>query len=420
MAGPKPGAASFMSRVRPSLVVAHRLAGLVIAGFLLVAGATGAILAFQTEIDAALNPKLFRAKAEGERLPPSTLIARAEAADPRVRVTSLFFATDPGTTVRLGVGAKGASDGGPPLPFNQMFLDPADGEVLGVRRFGACCLQRENLIPFLWELHQSLYLPSPWGRWLMGSVAIIWLADSVVGFVLTLPVSARRRSLWWERWKLAWAIKRGASSYRFTFDLHRAGGLWLWGLLILLAASSIALNLPAEVARPAVAAFSPPTPTIFETRRLDPEESRAPMSWDAALARAQSEAEQRGWRAPLRSMFHTASSGLYGVRFHKLGGHDAGARWVYLDDVTGAVVDVRAPGLGSAGDQVLDVQLPLHGGSIAGLPGRIAIAAAGAGVAMLSVTGVVIWWRKRGPRMAARRRASPRRASLEGGAHAAD
>jgi uncharacterized iron-regulated membrane protein len=41
------------------------------------------------------------------------------------------------------------------------------------------------------------------------------------------------------------------------------------------------------------------------------------------------------------------------------------------------------------------MQFPLHSGQIAGLPGRIVIAATGIVTAMLSITGVVIWFRKR-------------------------
>jgi uncharacterized iron-regulated membrane protein len=54
---------------------------------------------------------------------------------------------------------------------------------------------------------------------------------------------------------------------------------------------------------------------------------------------------------------------------------------------------------GTAGDIFLQVQFPLHSGRIAGLPGRILISAMGLAVAILSVTGVVIWLRKRSARL---------------------
>jgi uncharacterized iron-regulated membrane protein len=60
------------------------------------------------------------------------------------------------------------------------------------------------------------------------------------------------------------------------------------------------------------------------------------------------------------------------------------------------------PGEGSAGDIFLQAQFPLHSGRIIGLPGRIRISLMGLAVATLSVTGLVIWWRKRQARAAKR------------------
>ncbi|WP_426114768.1 PepSY domain-containing protein [Massilia sp. PWRC2] len=58
----------------------------------------------------------------------------------------------------------------------------------------------------------------------------------------------------------------------------------------------------------------------------------------------------------------------------------------------------RRPWQGSAANLFVQAQFPLHPGRILGLPGRILISCMGLVVAMLSVTGVSIWWRKRGAR----------------------
>ena len=49
----------------------------------------------------------------------------------------------------------------------------------------------------------------------------------------------------------------------------------------------------------------------------------------------------------------------------------------------------------------MQAQFPLHSGRILGLPGRILISTMGLVVAALSVTGVVIWYRKRRARLSA-------------------
>src|SRR5262245_34427868 len=50
-------------RARRVLLVVHRYVGLVLAGFLIVAGVTGSVIAFYGDLDAALNPELLRAEA---------------------------------------------------------------------------------------------------------------------------------------------------------------------------------------------------------------------------------------------------------------------------------------------------------------------------------------------------------------------
>ena len=61
----------------------------------------------------------------------------------------------------------------------------------------------------------------------------------------------------------------------------------------------------------------------------------------------------------------------------------------------GRLLGQEVAGQGSWGERFYRLQYPIHGGRIAGLPGRIAIAALGLAIAGLSLTGVYIWWRKR-------------------------
>lgn len=72
---------------------------------------------------------------------------------------------------------------------------------------------------------------------------------------------------------------------------------------------------------------------------------------------------------------------------------------LYFDARDGRLIGERIPWQGTAADIFVQMQFPLHSGRITGLPGRIAISAMGIVVAMLSVTGVVIWYRKRRARM---------------------
>lgn len=127
---------------------------------------------------------------------------------------------------------------------------------------------------------------------------------------------------------------------------------------------------------------------------------------EAVLELARAEATRRGWTAPAGAIFYANGYGLYGVGFFAPGDDHGtaglGNPWLYLDGRSGQLAGAVVPGEGSAGDIFLQARFPLHPGRIIGLPGRILISVMGLVVATLSVTGLVIWWRKRQARTAKR------------------
>ncbi|MGF3870451.1 PepSY-associated TM helix domain-containing protein, partial [Staphylococcus aureus] len=124
--------------LRPFLVRLHRWFGLAIALFLFVAGLTGALIAWDHELDAALNPDFYTARSGAAPLAPLELAARIEAADPRVQVTYLPLAIEPGHTLQAGVMPRTDPATGQPyaLGFSQIAVDPATGAVQGRREWG--------------------------------------------------------------------------------------------------------------------------------------------------------------------------------------------------------------------------------------------------------------------------------------------
>lgn len=387
---------------RPLLTVIHRYTGLAMAIFLVLAGVTGSIIAFDDELDAWLNPHLFRTDGTGEPLSAAALAAAVELAYPQVHVSSIPLKLGAGEAAKLGVRARIDPITGRPfsLGYDQIFADPITGKVIGTRSTRGCC-NRENLIPFLYRFHYNLAMPGRWGMWLMGIVALLWTVDCFVGFYLTLPSRL-------QRWSTAWKIKRNASAIRLNVDLHRAGGLWLWLVLFALAVSSVYFNLQQEVFRPVVSWFSPITPSLFETRPVVPFD-RARVSYDDALTVANREAQRLGIEEE-PSEIARSGFGMYWITY-SASPHDRGtwlgAPVLHVDSVTGELLQARQRGEGTAGDFFMDLQFPLHSGEIAGLPGRIVIAIAGLATAMLSVTGIVIWLKKRAARVRSAARSRP-------------
>jgi uncharacterized iron-regulated membrane protein len=363
--------------VRYLLLLAHRWTGLAMAGFLVVAGLTGSVLAFGDRLDAALNPDLFTA-GPGPALP---VLAAAE----RAHAVSLALLPDaPGAPLRLRLA-------GPVR--EELFLDPATGRELGRRPLAGCCLQRRSAVAFLLRLHETLTLGTP-GRLLMGAVALLWTVDCVGGLMLTLP---RARPLL-AHWRQAWRVKRGASTFRLIFDLHRAGALWCWAALLVLAFSGAALSLHAELFRPAVTTLLPTTPTPTPASV-----ATAPIGLADALGRAAA-----AWPGAAPRLLWAYRAGGTVVVASRADLREAefflGPDETVLDAGTGAVLARRRASDGRAGDLLLQAQFPLHSGRAGGLAGRLLVCAMGVATAGLSLTGFWIWWRKR----AARRLAATR------------
>ncbi len=370
----------------------HRYVGLSLAAFLIVVGLTGSALVFQHELDAWLNPSLFKSESFAEPLAVQELITRVESSDPRSYATYVAFPETPGDSamVRLSPRPGFTVDD---LGYTEAYTNPGTGEVLGRRHWGSCCFERENLVPWIYRLHYTLHMPGRLGSWLIGSVALLWSIDCLIGLYLTFP----RRSPFFARWWKAWKVKTSAGTPRMTFDLHRATGLWLWGVLLVLAISGVYFNLNREVFRPVVEAFSEATPYPFETRSdLQIMPGQQLIDFDTALASAGREAARLGWTNSVRGVAFSESLAYYSIYYQPFDDIRAGMSGplVYVDARDGAIVDKRVPLSGTAADVIYSLQFPVHSGQIAGLPGRLVIFLAGVVTALLSVTGVMVWARR--------------------------
>lgn len=387
-------------KTRGIFVLIHRYAGLAMAAFLIMAGLTGSIISFNHELDEWLNPELFHAPAgEGEPLSMFELAKRVEEQRPEARVSFMSLEVEPGHTAEFFLQPHQllTPDGDfTELENNQVFANPYTGEILGQRTWGAFNLDSDHIIPFLYKLHYSLHLPGLWGLVVMGIVSIVWMIDCFIGFYLTLP----RGRPFWQKWKPAFKVKTAASTHRINFDLHRASGLWLWPVLFVIAMSSISLNLNEQVFRPVVSVFAELSPSIGDLamERFGQDHGEPLLTGPDAVARAKEEAAALGITEEASMFWHPGGYGAMLVGFGEDHGTGLGASWLAFDHRSGELLLSQIPGSGTPGDTFIEAQFPLHSGQIIGLPGRIFICVMGIVVAGLSITGVVIWARKRSPR----------------------
>jgi uncharacterized iron-regulated membrane protein len=381
----------------------HRWIGLAVAGFLVLEGLTGSILAYRDNLEQWISPQLYAAGVAGEvPLDVATLAQRIEEQEPQMRAG--YFAVYPHQVV---AHMRPRTLAAPLAPEEdemvEGFFDPWTGNELGKRRPGDLSQGIINLIPFIFELHMSL-APIPLGghgAFVLGLVALAWTLDCLVSLYLTFP---RTRLDFLRRWRPAWAVRRRAGFFRLNFDLHRAGGLWTWLLLLGFAWSSVMFNLP-EVYDPVMRPFvDQDVPDQMMAAWREGHYRALPrLGWQEARLRAEAEmdrlARQDGLQLGRAGMFgYLPEVGVYtyGVASSADVQERAWNTGVWIDGDTGALVTyTRATGQ-NRGYTVFTWLRALHFGDVYGWGGyRLLVCALGILVCLLSGTGIYIWWRKR-------------------------
>lgn len=416
--------------MREFWTVVHRWLGLTAALFLIVAGATGAVISWDHEIDEWLNADIMHTPGRGTLRDPLALAAAVEASDPRVEVSYMTLALEEGHAASFLVRPKKdpATGRAHVLDYNNVFVDPVTAKITGHRDSKSIALSKRNLMSWLRHLHESLHMPAFWGSdrwgfWLMGGIALMWLIDSFVALYLTLPrrlaarreasasapVAAAPKRSWLKRWQPSWMVRWRSGGYKLNFDLHRAGGLWVWAIIIVISFTSFSLNLYREVFYPVMSQISKTTPGPYETIKPAPFGSfiEPKISFASAIAIARAEGQRQGFEFAPGGIWYGGDFPFYNISFFdpadEMGTGGMGMSNIYVSADNGEVLGMYRPWHGSAADVFVQLQLPLHSGRILGMTGRIMMSIMGVFVVMLAITGIVIWERKRRARKATAR-----------------
>lgn len=394
---------------RHVLVLLHRWTGLGMAFFLIVTSLTGSLLVFDDELDAWLAPQLQLAQpAPGQSaqamMDPYLLREKvAQAMGPQVHISQLVLHARPGRTVSFQADPATDPATGKPyrLGYDEILVNPYTGVVQGVRDRDKISLKPSDLMPFLFKLHHSLALPRAPGALLLGTVGLLWTLDCFIGMILTWP----RARPFLVKWKPAWLIKWRAGFYRVNLDLHRAFGLWCWVMLLLFAWSSVMLNLRDQIYLPVMSRIlsfdtswrpGPPLPQAL---------SGPLQSWPEAHALARRTmddfARQRGLVIDFEEkLAFDRRRGVYIYLVHSNADlrADVGNTGLRIDARTGKILGHWLPVGDRDGNTFSNWLGALHMGHVFGLPWRILLVLVGGAVSLLTVTGVVVWWKKRAAR----------------------
>lgn len=404
----KPHSQWSMTKTRQLFVVTHRCLGLLMAAFLVLSGVTGSLMAWYHELDAVFNPAIIQPQPPSAMpqtiLDPLVLREMVIERHPDLTVRWVLLRPAPGESLMMGI--EGAND--------EAYVDRYTGDILGKRKWGDISQGIENLMPFIYRLHYSLALDSI-GSYILGVIALLWTLDCFIGAYLTFPTKRRTSTAverssfsagftWLKRWSPAWKIRRQSNTYKLNFDIHRAGGLWPWAMLLIIAWSSVGFNFT-EVYNPLMKALFSFQEGDEKIPSLPQPQAEPGISWFEArevgrrlMAKEAMEKNFQTLEEHWLSYDQDKALFRYAVKSDRDIRDGLASTMIYFDANTG---ERRASfiAIGEAsGDTITHWLFSLHMAALWGMPFKVFVTIVGIVVALLSFTGIIIWFRKRSAR----------------------
>lgn len=416
--------------IRQTCLWIHRYTGLVMVAFLIIAGSTGALLAFYEELDDLFNYQLAYSDAQSnEPLSIAMLHDNVINTYPKYKFSSMPTSLEPDKSAVFSVdkvrdkAAKTQESTQEKAPFQEVYVNPYTGTIIGTRDREQWAW-RNTMYKVFW-LHRDLLLGDI-GKLILGIVSLVWTINCFIGFYLTLPRKVKntqakqkkpnkKRSSWLKRWRPAWKIRTKTNTFKLNYDLHHAFGLWLWVILFIIAWSSVGFNLK-EVYQPTMrvvvgletregrpkASTSEPNKGTLNQKNTAAVVDKA-NSIEYLTAQANIVAQQKSVKVQqLLGIRWVEDDGQWQMRFKtdKDIGKKGGASSITVDAATGKVERVnfgyQNSSFGSKTDQWLSTLHMGHiGQGVGHLLYQVFLVLVGLAVAILSVTGVYLWWRGR-------------------------
>jgi uncharacterized iron-regulated membrane protein len=347
----------------------HRWIALGLGWLLALVALAGAILVIAPPLDRLSHPQLFKAEPVASSAAPPTLESIRERLTAAFGSKASFTLRPPRAPDQtLWVTVRGAPWSG------TVYLNPATGHEQGRRG------EYEGVVNLLFKFHSALLLQDT-GKAILASIALVYLLLLISGLVL-----------WWpKRWTPALTIELRKGLLRGLFDMHRTGGAVL-GLLI-----AVSVATGAYMAWRPISEF---VTTLTGEKPVKPpkipkgETSQAPaVSLDELVTRAQARFPEgsvsniqipadadRPIRIRMRLPDDPHPNGLTSVWMHpKTGAELALNRWNELD----------------AGARAFSFVYPLHTGELGGLALKAVTFISGLALAMLGISGIWLWMRRR-------------------------
>ncbi|UHG92009.1 PepSY-associated TM helix domain-containing protein [Spirosoma oryzicola] len=352
----------------------HVWLGLIAGTIILIVSLTGTILVYRDEIDQALNPKLFKAPAQGQKLSFGQITEQLKRDHPDWKPEFLFRAEgDNHENLPYRAHLEGKE------PEREIFVNPYTGAVTGSR------IHDSAFIDIVLEIHRTLLIPVV-GRYVVGISALILVILTISGLRLWIPRQ-------WKYLQSRLVIKRNASLSRQNYDLHQVLGLYSSPMVLLIALTGVVITFLTIIAPVMfLVSFEKPKSLaqILNNKSVYVKGAK-PISIDSAVAIAQRafppKSEIRGVVFPdgVKGAYAVYGQGPYVT---KTGDNN----FLYVDQYSGKINFNTAVDLPNTGKMYLNWVTPIHYGTFGGSVTRVVAFIASLIPSILFITGLVIWW----------------------------
>lgn len=355
-------AKSGRKKLRATWLQVHKWIGLLLAILIIPISLTGSALVWHDGLDAKLEPQRFAALGPAA-LPVSAYETAARAAlTDGSRLSELRFNEEQAPIV--AIATKPAPGGGRPVRTS-LWLDPRDASVID-RASG-----NSSVVQVMHVLHGSMMIPGGWGRPIVGWVGVFMLVSCISGIWLWWPLSGNLRS------GLKWKRRNTTNA-----NIHYLTGFWVLIPLGMLSFTGAWISFPKVFGqfetRPAA---SPPggRERAIQARPLERTATPVDQAVRAAQPFATGGLTSVGWPTDQKAEWR--------IGFQRKGG----AATVPVIDGTATASPAPAP----QPETLARTMRRWHDGTGMGMAWQIVIFLGGIIPALLSITGIIIWWRAR-------------------------
>ncbi|HEX2532412.1 MAG TPA: PepSY-associated TM helix domain-containing protein [Chitinophagaceae bacterium] len=353
----------------------HLWLGLPSALIVLFLGITGCILAFQKEIEFAVQDYRFVEAQDRPFLPPSKLKAIGAAQLPGKHLHAVLYEgrTDAAQVIFYAFAPKEY--------YYIVYVNPYDGTVLKVKDMDRDFFRQVILG------HFYLWLPAHIGQPIVASATLVFVVLMITGLILWWPRNkAARRQRFRIKWNSAWR--------RRNFDLHGVLGFYMSFVAIVLAVTGLVWGFQ-WFARGLHALAGGKQSLVYSEPLSDTTQARLSVG-TAAIDRVYDLMRQE-YPAAERIEVHIPESAAAPVAANANADKDTYWKtdYRYFDQYTLKELPVDhiygRLNEASAGDKLIKMNYDLHTGAIWGLPGKILMFFASLIAASLPITGALLW-----------------------------